>query len=197
VIDLLSGLPLPVWLMAWVALLAAGVIVALALVGAAIQAADAGVRGAARLTERLAAAMADMAVCGAGRLSTTALAPLARLRAALERAAAAARVERELRAIWKREFPEFKTFAEFKAVYESGRLGGNGGSRPEPVADAFGEACRTLGLPDNGGFSEEELKKQFRKLMAALHPDKGGSAALTKQVTAARDTICARRGWTK
>ena len=56
--------------------------------------------------------------------------------------------------------------------------------RPPMPAD---EARAVLGLgPDADA---EAIRAAHRRLVAAVHPDKGGSAELTRRINAARDTL--------
>lgn len=54
------------------------------------------------------------------------------------------------------------------------------------------EARRLLDLPPDA--SREQIRAAHRRLVARVHPDVGGSADLTRQVNAARDTLLGRRG---
>ena len=49
------------------------------------------------------------------------------------------------------------------------------------------EAYQLLGL--EVGSSEEEIRKAYSRLIKKVHPDHGGSAALTAQITEARDRL--------
>ncbi|RYY46711.1 MAG: J domain-containing protein [Sphingomonadales bacterium] len=64
--------------------------------------------------------------------------------------------------------------------------------RPKPVMKrerSLGEeeAREVLGIGPNAG--AEEVRAAHRRLVSALHPDKGGSAELTRRINAARDTL--------
>ena len=48
-------------------------------------------------------------------------------------------------------------------------------------------AYETLGVPN--GASEEEIKKAYRKLASAHHPDKGGDTAKFQEIQSAYDTL--------
>lgn len=51
-------------------------------------------------------------------------------------------------------------------------------------------ACDLLGVPDRA--DAETIRAAHRRLIAAVHPDRGGSAELTRQVNAARDLLLSR-----
>lgn len=54
------------------------------------------------------------------------------------------------------------------------------------------EARRLLDVPI--GATPQEIRAAHRRLVARVHPDVGGSADLTRQVNAARDTLLRYRG---
>lgn len=54
------------------------------------------------------------------------------------------------------------------------------------------EARRLLDVPIDA--TAEEIRAAHRRLVARVHPDVGGSADLTRQVNAARDTLLRHRG---
>jgi DnaJ family protein C protein 19 len=56
---------------------------------------------------------------------------------------------------------------------------------PMPPADAR----RLLGLAENA--SLEDIRSAHRRLIALVHPDRGGSAELAERVNVARDTLVA------
>jgi CysZ protein len=61
--------------------------------------------------------------------------------------------------------------------------------RPAPALPED-EARAILGVgPDAGA---EEIRAAHRRLVTALHPDKGGSAELTRRINAARDMLLLR-----
>jgi len=66
------------------------------------------------------------------------------------------------------------------------RQGDGAATRMTPV-----EARRLLDVPADA--SPEEIRAAHRRLVARVHPDVGGSADLTAQVNAARDTLLRRR----
>lgn len=53
------------------------------------------------------------------------------------------------------------------------------------------EAYRLLGL--EAGCDEEDIRKAYHRLIKRVHPDSGGSAALTAQVTEAREILLGDR----
>jgi DnaJ homolog subfamily C member 19 len=64
-------------------------------------------------------------------------------------------------------------------------------AKPPPAAagdDA--QAREVLGI--RAGASAEEIRAAHRRLIAATHPDRGGSAELTRQLNAARDQLLKR-----
>lgn len=60
---------------------------------------------------------------------------------------------------------------------------------PPPDASEMSreDAYRVLGLEP--GSTEDEIREAYRRLIKKLHPDSGGSAVLTAQITAARDRL--------
>jgi len=52
-----------------------------------------------------------------------------------------------------------------------------------------GEARDILGVGPEAG--ESEIRAAHRRLIAQVHPDKGGTAELTRRVNAARDVLLA------
>jgi CysZ protein len=53
------------------------------------------------------------------------------------------------------------------------------------------EARETLGVGADA--DEEAIRAAHRRLVTALHPDKGGSPELTRRINAARDVLLRRR----
>ena len=53
------------------------------------------------------------------------------------------------------------------------------------------EAYRVLGLEP--GSTEDEIREAYHRLIKRLHPDTGGSAVLTAQITAAKDRLLGER----
>lgn len=66
----------------------------------------------------------------------------------------------------------------------------SGRDRPERMTHQ--EARRLLGVSIDA--TPEEIRAAHRRLVARVHPDVGGSADLTRQVNAARDTLLRYRG---
>ena len=62
--------------------------------------------------------------------------------------------------------------------------------RKKPVAIDATEARAILGVSATA--DEHEIRSAHRRLVQALHPDKGGSAELTRRINAARDTLLRR-----
>lgn len=59
---------------------------------------------------------------------------------------------------------------------------------------SYQDAIELLGF-EHGDFNKDELKKRVRLLVQRLHPDKGGSNFLTKQILMAEKIIKRRKGW--
>ena len=60
--------------------------------------------------------------------------------------------------------------------------------RPKPAPRLpLDEAREILGVGRDAG--ADEIRAAHRRLVTALHPDKGGSAELTRRINAARDTL--------
>ena len=60
--------------------------------------------------------------------------------------------------------------------------------KPQPQMSRE-EAYQVLGL--EAGASEEEIRAAHRRLIAKLHPDKGGGDYLARKINEARDTLLA------
>ena len=58
----------------------------------------------------------------------------------------------------------------------------------KPLPEA--EAREILGI--GAGADADAIKAAHRRLVSAVHPDKGGSAELTRRINAARDTLLRR-----
>jgi CysZ protein len=64
--------------------------------------------------------------------------------------------------------------------------------RPKPKAPRMPqeEARAILGV--SASADEETIRSAHRRLVSAVHPDKGGSEELTRRINAARDTLLRR-----
>jgi len=62
-------------------------------------------------------------------------------------------------------------------------------SRPLPAALSFDEAEARAILGVSTGDGPAEIKAAHRRLVSAVHPDRGGSEELTRRVNAARDVL--------
>lgn len=76
--------------------------------------------------------------------------------------------------------------------FGSGGANRNRGERPGPdsassTAMSRDEALKILGLEASA--SEAEIRAAHHRLLAGLHPDKGGSDYLAQQINRARDTL--------
>lgn len=56
-----------------------------------------------------------------------------------------------------------------------------------PLRLGEGEARAILGVDANAG--PEEIRAAHRRLVSAVHPDRGGSEELTRRINMARDTL--------
>ncbi len=63
--------------------------------------------------------------------------------------------------------------------------------RRKPLTVDASEARAILGVGADA--DEHEIRSAHRRLVQALHPDKGGSAELTRRINAARDTLLRAR----
>jgi len=61
--------------------------------------------------------------------------------------------------------------------------------RPPPQLDEA-EARAILGLPASA--DNDAIRAAHRRLIAAVHPDRGGSAELARRINLARDTLLGR-----
>ncbi|TPG41316.1 J domain-containing protein [Sphingomonas koreensis] len=58
---------------------------------------------------------------------------------------------------------------------------------PAPRASGEADALAVLGLDERA--SNEDIRSAHRRLIAAVHPDRGGSADLARRINAARDVL--------
>lgn len=65
-------------------------------------------------------------------------------------------------------------------------------SRSKSAAMTEREARAVLGVGDEA--DAETIRAAHRRLVAAVHPDKGGSAELTQRLNVARDVLLKRLG---
>jgi DnaJ homolog subfamily C member 19 len=63
-------------------------------------------------------------------------------------------------------------------------------SKPKAPRMPQDEARAILGVSANA--DEEAIRSAHRRLVSAVHPDKGGSEELTRRINAARDTLLRR-----
>jgi CysZ protein len=59
--------------------------------------------------------------------------------------------------------------------------------KPQPRRMPADEARAVLGVGADA--NADEIRAAHRRLVAAVHPDRGGSAELTRRVNAARDAL--------
>ncbi len=65
-------------------------------------------------------------------------------------------------------------------------------TRQRPSEDlAATEARAVLGVPANA--SEADIRAAHHRLVSAVHPDRGGSAELTRRINIARDALLRER----
>jgi hypothetical protein len=97
---------------------------------------------------------------------------------------------------YRREFRgRFGSYREFKGAFEAKERADARQQSPPPAPDPFAAACKALGLPADGNFSEREFKARYRALMKEVHPDIAGPNERAARVTAASVTIKKRKGW--
>jgi DnaJ family protein C protein 19 len=64
--------------------------------------------------------------------------------------------------------------------------------RPRPRPTRVGEAEARAVLGVDAGADADAIRAAHRRLVSAVHPDKGGSADLTRRINAARDVLLKR-----
>lgn len=103
--------------------------------------------------------------------------------------------ERKLRHAYRTEFKgQFPSYRAFRAHFDA--VGGEEEKRSAAqAADPFRAACRVLGLPEDGNFSEAAFKARYRDLMKSVHPDVAGPNDRAASVNAASRAIRERKGW--
>jgi hypothetical protein len=62
--------------------------------------------------------------------------------------------------------------------------------RPARAIDDEADALAVLGLPRDAG--DDDIRAAHRRLIAAVHPDRGGSAELARRINLARDVLLKR-----
>lgn len=85
----------------------------------------------------------------------------------------------------------------FKRIFEEANAGANDGQKngqynSRAKADATmskRDAAEILGVDEN--CNPEEIKAAHKRLIQKLHPDRGGSDALARQINAAKDVLLA------
>lgn len=68
-------------------------------------------------------------------------------------------------------------------------------NEPKPPKDRYNEALALFGFNEGEVFNIEDLKKRYRALISAVHPDRCHSNILATLVNEARDLIKKRRKW--
>lgn len=61
-----------------------------------------------------------------------------------------------------------------------------------PAVPRLGESEARAILGVDAAAGPEEIRAAHRRLVSALHPDRGGSAELTRRINIARDTLLGR-----
>ena len=103
---------------------------------------------------------------------------------------------RTYRAEFRGSFASYREFkSEFKARMNAGTSGPERNEPPAPAPDPFAAACKIIGLPASGNFTEAEFKARYRALMKEVHPDIAGPNERAAQVNAASMLIKKRKGW--
>jgi hypothetical protein len=120
---------------------------------------------------------------------------IAPARSRLARASAWLERERMMRHAYRTEFKgQYKSYRAFRAHLDA-TLRAEEERKARAAADPFRAACRTMGLPEDGRFSEAAFKTRYRDLMKAVHPDIAGPNERAASVNAASKTIKERKGW--
>lgn len=96
---------------------------------------------------------------------------------------------RIIEAFIQREFPEQVNTGNWNASQNYNQQNQHQGQNNAQASMSVEEACEILGVTDNA--SKQEITYAHRKLMARLHPDKGGSTFLATRVNVAKDTLIA------
>lgn len=104
----------------------------------------------------------------------------------------------ELRRLYREEFgDEFANFADFKKAFEEKTRQDEARQeyRQGRSNDPFVEACRLLGLPEDGSFAQADLKARYRALIRGVHPDVAGDNGVAAEINAAYGFINKFKGW--
>jgi hypothetical protein len=82
-----------------------------------------------------------------------------------------------------------REYADWRAQAQGSATGGGRESAmpPEPATMTPAQACQILGVQP--GASEADIREAHRRLIALVHPDRGGSGFLAAQVNLARDVL--------
>ena len=89
----------------------------------------------------------------------------------------------------------FKLLIALVVAYLGWRLWkGPAKRRPaRPFAPLLDEAEARAVLGVDAGAGDEEIRAAHRRLMIAVHPDRGGSDELARRINVARDTLLRRK----
>lgn len=88
-----------------------------------------------------------------------------------------------------------REYADWRAQAQGSAAGGGGRESampPEPATMTPAQACQILGVQP--GASEADIREAHRRLIALVHPDRGGSGFLAAQVNLARDVLLGSGG---
>lgn len=103
---------------------------------------------------------------------------------------------RMYRAEFRSAFASYREFKrEFNARMSAGSSDSDRNDAPAPPPDPFAAACKAMGLPASGNFTEAAFKARYRAIMKEAHPDMGGSQERAAQISAASADIRKRKGW--
>ncbi|NND81090.1 MAG: DnaJ domain-containing protein [Gammaproteobacteria bacterium] len=76
----------------------------------------------------------------------------------------------------------------FKKLFGEAQAGQqNGSARPGQQTMSRRQAAQILGVEESA--SDEEIRLAHKKLMQKIHPDRGGTDALAKQINQAKDVL--------
>ncbi len=77
-------------------------------------------------------------------------------------------------------------------IWAAWQLLGKSRAKVRPAVTGEVEARQVLGVARDA--DADAIRAAHRRLIAQVHPDRGGSAELTRRVNAARDLLLARLG---